>query len=146
MHKCFFDCGKKCRPNVDWYCAHCDTSYHYACGGPRRSQVTSYVYTCANCTAPFDDITVVCWATGTFETRTSRAGYTLDVNYVKNGVILAVHPYLVKPSSGKFSRRWAFIAANIDQSDTEWAVKNWYHITIRKLDAVTIDDLKSVSF
>jgi hypothetical protein len=134
--ECFFDCGKHCAgPGVDWYCISCQTSYHYACN-ERQSPVE---YTCVNCNVPFNNTTVAYWATATRATGISRIGFTLDVNYIRHGIIVAVQPYFVLPS-GEFKRNPAFIACNIGDLERRQTRKDWYRIT-QMLDRVSVDGL-----
>ena len=122
MKGCLFNCGEKCKIKIDWYCNKCNTFYHNAC--IPKNDVDYRNHKCLKCETPFDKITVGFWALS----GGKYIGNIYDVNYIQNGILVAVKPHLYV-GGDEWKMRDSFMSANLSKVVRLETIANWYDIT-----------------
>jgi hypothetical protein len=80
-------CSKNCVDKIDFHCSACQSRWHYICV-PYNS-----CYRCIQCDIILSDTTVGFWCISARDNTVDREGSIYDLNYLKDGKIVAFRPY-----------------------------------------------------
>lgn len=124
--KCYV-CTEACVPFTDGYCRECLTMWHFTCC-PAKSYRQGAEMRCFKCKNTVSNATIGLWCLRSYERGMAREGTMYDMNYVKDGVIVAFMPYRWTALNG-FIPLEPFISANISRELEEWTKSNWYYVS-----------------